>query len=173
MIGQPIPVVYSRIRGCELIPVIKASRSQVHPKLTEVHRVTSHNLTTHQIRVCQTIQSRQEVGRPTRVSSRAKADVCAENLLKEYTVALSERVVETHSGTKQLNWKCSMPHSRRMLQIGEVDFTPRKFRKHSESTPVADFPFLCPAPACTAAAAVASKDFKALASHGHIHQGCY
>eukprot|EP00983_Pelagomonas_calceolata_P031805 998271-Pelagomonas_calceolata.AAC.1 len=33
----------------------------VHHKLTEAHRVASHNLTSHQIRVCQNIQCRQEV----------------------------------------------------------------------------------------------------------------
>eukprot|EP00983_Pelagomonas_calceolata_P085921 1156653-Pelagomonas_calceolata.AAC.3 len=60
---QPFSVAYSgiRTRSCELIPVVKVSGSQVHHKLTEVHRVASHNLTSHQIRVCQTIQRRQEV----------------------------------------------------------------------------------------------------------------
>eukprot|EP00983_Pelagomonas_calceolata_P006500 214059-Pelagomonas_calceolata.AAC.1 len=61
MISQPFTVVYSGIKGCELMPVAKVPNSQVHHKLTEVHRVTSHNLMFHQVRACQTIQRRQEV----------------------------------------------------------------------------------------------------------------
>eukprot|EP00983_Pelagomonas_calceolata_P130524 1161691-Pelagomonas_calceolata.AAC.8 len=59
----------------------------------------------HQIRVCQTIKRRQEVGRPTRVSHGAKADVSMENLFEKETVALSKRVVEAHSGTKPIELK--------------------------------------------------------------------
>eukprot|EP00983_Pelagomonas_calceolata_P080487 1155164-Pelagomonas_calceolata.AAC.2 len=58
-----------------------------------------------------------------------KADVCVEDLLEEETVALSKRVGKTHSGTKPIELKCSMPHSRKMVQDGVVDFTPRRFRK--------------------------------------------
>eukprot|EP00983_Pelagomonas_calceolata_P004653 151836-Pelagomonas_calceolata.AAC.1 len=65
----------------------------------------AHDLTSHQVRVCQTIQRRQEVGGPTRVSHGAKADVCAENLLEELNVAPSKRIVETHSGTKPVELK--------------------------------------------------------------------
>eukprot|EP00983_Pelagomonas_calceolata_P109738 1159589-Pelagomonas_calceolata.AAC.15 len=61
MICQLLTVAYSGIRSYELIPVAM-SRSQVHHKLTEVHRVTSHNSTLHQIRVCQTIQHRHKAG---------------------------------------------------------------------------------------------------------------
>eukprot|EP00983_Pelagomonas_calceolata_P026753 839385-Pelagomonas_calceolata.AAC.1 len=57
-------------------------------KLTEAHRVISQNLTSHQVRVCQTIQRRQ----------------------KEEAVALSKRVVKTQSGINQLNWKGPMPY---------------------------------------------------------------
>eukprot|EP00983_Pelagomonas_calceolata_P031551 989636-Pelagomonas_calceolata.AAC.1 len=60
--GQSLTVAYSWTRGCELVQIAQVSRSQVHPKLTEVHmclyRVTNHNLTFHQIRVSQTIQRR-------------------------------------------------------------------------------------------------------------------
>eukprot|EP00983_Pelagomonas_calceolata_P078162 1154177-Pelagomonas_calceolata.AAC.2 len=61
MICQPFTVVYSGIRGCKSIAVAKVSGSQLHHKLAEVHRVASHNLTSHQIQVCQTIQRRQEM----------------------------------------------------------------------------------------------------------------
>eukprot|EP00983_Pelagomonas_calceolata_P075647 1153097-Pelagomonas_calceolata.AAC.7 len=75
MIFQPFNVAHSGIRGCELIPVAKVPRSQVHHKLAEVHRVASHDLMFHQIQVCKTIQRRQEVLCPTGISPGAKADV--------------------------------------------------------------------------------------------------
>eukprot|EP00983_Pelagomonas_calceolata_P008498 278146-Pelagomonas_calceolata.AAC.1 len=74
MVSQPLTVAYPWIRGCEWVPIAQVSRSQIHHKLTEVHRVTRHNLTFHQIRVSQTIQRRLEVGLPTRISHGAKAD---------------------------------------------------------------------------------------------------
>eukprot|EP00983_Pelagomonas_calceolata_P028645 896942-Pelagomonas_calceolata.AAC.1 len=61
MICQPLTFVYSGIRSCELIPVAKVPSFLAHHKLTEVHRVTSHHSTSHQVRVCQTIQRSQEV----------------------------------------------------------------------------------------------------------------
>eukprot|EP00983_Pelagomonas_calceolata_P063510 1147760-Pelagomonas_calceolata.AAC.1 len=73
MICQLFTAVYSGIRGCELILVAK------------------------------TIQSRQEVWCPTRVSSGAKAHVCVENLLEEYTVTLSEQAVERVVAQNQSN----------------------------------------------------------------------
>eukprot|EP00983_Pelagomonas_calceolata_P065718 1148703-Pelagomonas_calceolata.AAC.2 len=42
-------------------PLMICQLLTVHHKLTEVHRVASHNLTPHQVRVCQTIKQSQEV----------------------------------------------------------------------------------------------------------------